>query len=41
MCLIVFLVSRGVVYLISRRSEHRGRRPPPEAHDDDEWVLAA
>ena len=40
MCVIVFLVARGVGLLASRIAERRGRKPPPDVRDD-ELVLAA
>jgi hypothetical protein len=40
MCLIVYLVARGVAFLVSRLSERRGGKPPRDARDD-EWVLVA
>jgi len=40
MCVIVYLVVRGVAFLVSRLSERWGRKPPRDARDD-EWVLVA
>ncbi|HEX4529877.1 MAG TPA: hypothetical protein VIA11_10670 [Acidimicrobiia bacterium] len=40
MCMIVFLVARGVALLALRLAERRGRKRPPEGRDD-ELVLAA
>jgi hypothetical protein len=40
MCVIVYLVARGVGLLVSRLAERRGRKPGPDVRDD-EWVLAA
>jgi len=39
MCVIVYLVVRGVAFLVSRLSERWGRKPPCDR--DDEWVLVA
>ena len=39
-CVIVFLVARGVSLLVARLAERRGRKPPPGS-GDDELVLAA
>jgi len=40
MCLIVYLVVRGVALLVSRLSDRWGRKPPRDAWDD-EWILVA
>ena len=39
-CVIVFLLMRGVSLLVARLAERRGRKQPPSSHDD-ELVLAA
>jgi hypothetical protein len=40
MCVIVFLLARGVALLASRIADRRNRKSPPESRDDG-WVLAA
>jgi hypothetical protein len=39
-CMIVFLLARGVAIFISRLSERRGRKPPPDDRGN-ELILAA
>jgi hypothetical protein len=40
MCVIVYLVVRGVAFLVSRLGQRWDPKPPPDALDD-EWVLVA
>jgi hypothetical protein len=39
-CIIVFLLARGVSLIASRIAKRRDRKPPPDGRDD-ELVLAA